>query len=292
MVIETIMSHEQDYGDKQAGLFAHIHKGMVDHYKDVPKSMIKMKNRNYKRQKSFAEANLEEAEQNQRKVIKDKYPEDYYGQRRKRLNDLNALCDSTQEKLDREPPQVKVNSECVFYNPMHQDKVQELTKKQVLQGLEKNYAKFRDHYSSIVKRHPKVLKEPQLPVLQKVHQQLNEFEEADSIKPFPELRPHSVEYVRNYPDEGKNIELPAFLTQQERETITGTKLPPGVALRDNFYPPIKVIENDLPNGNSGKKLAAEAGDDIVRVDVKAMKRYHQRKTDSSKYLGIGSGSRV
>ena len=205
------------------------------------------------RSNSIGEVTLKHKDKIQRKKIMNAYPHEIEQQMNKRLKDVDKLFEDTEERIRREPVAVNVNSECVFFGTQHKHKVNDLTRKQVLNGIEKNYMKFKDQYSHIVNKNPHIILDHKI-----VEQDYNDNIVSQAVHTN---RPISVEYLQE-----DRFQKP-LLTDIEKEKLKGNqkRTDSAVSVRKRFIPELKVIKTGTSKPREKKALASDSS--ILKVDI-------------------------
>lgn len=202
----------------------------------------------------------------QRSIARHLFEGDYQMCVDQRLKDVSQLARYLEIQEENRTADIKINAGCVFFNSNHREKVQELTIKQVLQGLEKNYNKFKDHYSKVVKAHPAILKEPELPCMKEIREKEKEDQSKIDFYKVLKERPKSVEYLLNDESTLKlfSQKYPEFNKTLITEDVAHTnfnRVDSGVSVRKNFVPPLKVAREKLP------KVGKQLPPDVIHMTV-------------------------
>ena len=221
-----------------------------------------------KREKSASEMNLVSKSRIERSKLRNQFKSDFQKHTENRLHDVNQLEGYLEAKNQQRTSEIKINSGCVFFNSQHREKVQELTIKQVIQGLEKNYLKFKDHYSSLVKRNPAIIKEKDLPCVLELREKEALDKKHDEWINVEKKRPNSVEYLVNdeyahrHPTPLEQEQQRYLITQQNVDNNYCVRLDSGVSMNKNFVPPLKVTTRLLPKLKDNQ---------VIVVDDRAMR---------------------
>lgn len=255
-------------------------KGQVPFPRDVEslKPIDKTVKLKRKREKSASAVNLATKSRIERSKLRHQFKADFQKHTGTRLQNVDQLEDYINTKQDQRKSEIKVNSGCVFFNSQHREKVQELTIKQVLSGLEKNYLKFKDHYSSLVKKNPAIIKETELPCIIELREREAKEAKESTWQKLDKQRPNSVEYLVNDEYAHRHLtqlekeEQATLMTQQDIINNYEKPVHPGVFVNKNFVPPLKVTTRALPKLKDSQ---------VIVVDDTAMRpAAHRRQAES------------